>query len=247
MAKKGDDKPKFTIKSMNQKIRRVAERFGVESLPYKRLIADIDRDFRGMTHYTSKGVIQVTQSKNTKLNTYQTLSINRISRRAGVKQITKKSKERLKKQGITKPTAAQITQEVKEFTRMQEEFDKALDLVYEHEIAGDLPRDIRQRYEKIYRHGAGAGMGVSKEDVQYIETKIFEFDDLRNRLNDISANVYRTAREQGVRVSDTAKIAIENCIQGEYTTDEVARVIERLNTYLERLQIDPENAEFESI
>lgn len=240
------DELKFSLKSMNQKIRRVAERFGITSLPYKQLIADIEHNFRGMIHHTNKGVIQVNQSKGQKFNTFQTQMINRVSRRAGVKQITAKSKQRLKNKGITKPTAADITKEVMEHTRIQEEFDKALDLVYEHELAGDLPSDIRERYIKIYRSGKGAGAGVSSDDVTYIESKIVEFDKLRDTLNDVSAGVYRIAREQGVRVSENAKIAIEKAIQGEYTTNDIAVLIDDLNAYTMELQTDPENAEFNS-
>lgn len=239
------DELKFTLKSMNQKIRRVAERFGIDSLPYKQLIADIEHNFRGQVHYTNKGVIQVNQNKQTNFNTYQKQMINRVSRRAGVKQITAKSKERLKKRGITKPTAGQITNEVKEYTRIQEEFDNALDLVYEHELAGDLPVDIRERYMKIYRTGKGAGAGVSIDDVQYIETKIIEFDKLRDELNDVSAGVYQIARENGIPVSENAKIAIEKAIQGEYTTEDIAALIVNLNEYSTYLMIDPENATFE--
>lgn len=240
------DELKFSLKSMNQKIRRVAERFGITSLPYKQLIADIEHNFRGMIHYTNKGVIQVNQRKGQELNTFQTQMINRVSRRAGVKKITAKSKQRLKNKGITKPTAADITKEVMEHTRIQEEFDKALDLVYDHELAGDLPADIRERYIKIYRSGKGAGAGVSADDVSYIESKIIEFDKLRDTLNDVSAGVYRIAREQGVRVSENAKIAIEKAVHGEYTTNDIAVLIDDLNAYTMELQTDPENAEFNS-
>ncbi len=238
------DDLKFTLKSMNQKIRRVGERFGVTSLPYKQLIADIEHNFRGMYHFTNKGIIQVNQRKGQSFNTYQAQMINRVSRRAGVKRIVANSKKRLEKQGITKPTAADINKEVQEHTRIQEEFDKALDLVYEHELAGDLPVDIRERYMKIYRSGKGAGMGVSTDDVTYIESRIIEFDHLRDQLNDVSAGVYQIARENGVRVSDNAKIAIEKAIQGELTTDDIKDLISNLNEYANRIIIDPENADY---
>lgn len=234
----------ITIKSMNQKIRRVAAAFGTDSLPYKNLIADIEHNFRGQTHLTSKGVIQVTQSKTLKLNTYQEQIVNRVSRRAGVKEIKQKAKERLSKKNITKPTAEQIRENVREYTRIQEEFDKALDLVYEHEIAGDLPPDIRERYMKIYRSGKGAGMGVSEDDVQYIETKIIEYDELRTKLNELSAQVYQAANSAAIRVSEQAKIDIENVMQGEYTTEQTAAVIEHLQAYYDDILNDPETAEY---
>ena len=148
----------------------------------------------------------------------------------------KKSKERLQKQGIKKPTNEQINAEVKEFERLQNEFDKALDLVYDHEIAGDLPVDIRERYEKIYRHGKGAGMGVSVDDVQYIETKIFEFDDMREKVNDLASTIYETAYSKGVRVSDDIKKGLENVYNGELTTDMIARFITTLEKYLTALR-----------
>lgn len=226
----------ITIKSMNQKIRRVAARFGTESNVYKYLIADIEHNFRGQTHYTKTGAIQVTQSKKLQLNQYQEQIVNRVSKRSGVKEIVKKSKERLQKQGIKKPTNEQINAEVKEFERLQNEFDKALDLVYDHEIAGDLPVDIRERYEKIYRHGKGAGMGVSVDDVQYIETKIFEFDDMREKVNDLASTIYETAYSKGVRVSDDIKTGLENVYNGELTTDMIARFITTLEKYLTALR-----------
>ena len=229
---------KISIKSMNQKIRRVGERFGVDSLPYKQLTADIERDFRGMTHKTAKGFIQVTQSKTAKINDYQKQVVNRVAARKGVKEIVASAKERLGKKRATK---SEIDKEVKRHTELQEKFDKTLDIIYEHEIAGDLPTDINNRYRKIYRHGKGAGMGVSNDDVDFLENAIVEFDEIRQDIDEINSDVKENIYSNGGDVPEQFFNDVYAIESGQYDYDTVKTVYEKMKNYRDRIgaSLDP--------
>lgn len=234
---------KISIKSMNQKIRRVGERFGVDSLQYKQLTADIERDFRGLTHTTKKGFIQVSQSKTLKINDYQKQVVNRVAARQGVKEIVAKAKERI---GKKNPTKKEIDENVKKYNELQEKFDKTLDLIYEHEIAGDLPTDINSRYQKIYRQGKGAGMGVSTDDVEFLENAIVEFDDIRAEIDDINADVKEIIYSDGGTISDEFLNDVYDIETGQKTFEDVKATIERMRQYRDNLQasFDPSNIEY---
>lgn len=234
---------KISIKSMNQKIRRVGERFGVDSLQYKQLTADIERDFRGLTHTTKKGFIQVSQSKTLKINDYQKQVVNRIAARQGIKEIVAKAKERI---GKKNPTKKEIDENVKKYNELQEKFDKTLDLIYEHEIAGDLPTDINSRYQKIYRHGKGAGMGVSTDDVEFLENAIVEFDDIRTEIDDINGDVKEIIYSDGGTISDEFLNDVYEIETGQKSFDDVKATIERMRQYRDNLQgsFDPSQIEY---
>lgn len=234
---------KITIKSMNQKIRRVGERFGIDSLPYKQLTADIERDFRGLIHTTKKGFIQVSQSKTLKINDYQKQVVNRIAARKGVKEIVQAAKERI---GKKRPTKKEIDENVKKYTELQEKFDKTLDMIYEHEIAGDLPTDINTRYQKIYRHGKGAGMGVSTDDVEFLENAIVEFDDIRAEIDDINSDVKEIIYSDGGTIPADFTNDVYAIETGQKTFDDVKATVEKMRQYRDNLQtsLDPAKIEY---
>lgn len=234
---------KITIKSMNQKIRRVGERFGIDSLPYKQLTADIERDFRGLIHTTKKGFIQVSQSKTLKINDYQKQVVNRIAARKGVKEIVQAAKERI---GKKRPAKQEIDENVKKYTELQEKFDKTLDLIYDHEVAGDLPTDINNRYQKIYRHGKGAGMGVSTDDVEYLENAIIEFDDIRAEIDDINSDVKETIYSDGGTIPDDFLNDVYAIETGQKSFDDVKSTVERMRQYRDSIQasLDPSQVEY---
>lgn len=234
---------KISIKSMNQKIRRVGERFGIDSLPYKQLTADIERDFRGLIHTTKKGFIQVSQSKTIKLNDYQKQVVNRIAARKGVKEIVQAAKERI---GKKRPTRKEIDENVKKYTEIQEKFDKTLDLIYEHEIAGDMPTDINTRYQKIYRHGKGAGMGVSTDDVEFLENAIVEFDDIRAEIDDINSDVKEIVYSDGGTIPDDFLNDVYAIETGQKSFDDVKATVERMRQYRDSIQssLDPSQIEY---
>ena len=234
---------KISIKSMNQKIRRVGERFGVDSLPYKQLTADIERDFRGLVHTTKKGFIQVSQSKSLRINDYQKQVVNRVAARQGVKEIVEKAKERI---GKKRPTRKEIDENVKKYTELQEKFDKTLDLIYEHEIVGDLPTDINNRYQKIYRHGKGAGMGISTDDVEFLEDAIIEFDDIRAEIDDINSDVKETIYSDGGTIPDEFLNDVYAIETGQKSFDDVKSTVERMRQYRDSIQAshDPSQIEY---
>lgn len=228
---------------MNQKIRRVGERFGVDSLPYKQLTADIERDFRGLVHTTKKGFIQVSQSKSLRINDYQKQVVNRVAARQGVKEIVEKAKERI---GKKRPTRKEIDENVKKYTELQEKFDKTLDLIYEHEIVGDLPTDINNRYQKIYRHGKGAGMGISTDDVEFLEDAIIEFDDIRAEIDDINSDVKETIYSDGGTIPDEFLNDVYAIETGQKSFDDVKSTVERMRQYRDSIQAshDPSQIEY---
>ena len=233
---------KITVKSMNQKIRRVGQRFGIDSLPYKQLVADIDRDFRGMTHYTKEGIIQVTQSKKTELNDYQKQIVNRVAARQGVKEITAKAKIRLKEKGVNKPTAQDINQNVKEFTEEQTRFDKALDLIYDHQVAGDIPTDLDSTVDKLHR---ALGLGVTEQDVDFIIKGIYEFDDLRTEVDEINSTIAEILNGRGESIPEQFANDIWNVKSGQYTLEQVRSTVEKMREYYDKLLFDPDNAKYE--
>lgn len=228
---------------MNQKIRRVGERFGIDSLPYKQLTADIERDFRGLVHTTKKGFIQVSQSKSIKINDYQKQVVNRIAARKGVKEIVQAAKERI---GKKRPTKKEIDENVKKYTELQEKFDKTLDLIYEHEIAGDLPTDINNRYQKIYRHGNGAGMGVSTDDVEFLENAIIEFDDIRAEIDDINSDIKEIIYSDGGTIPEEFLNDVYAIETGQKSFDDVKSTVERMRQYRDSIQssLDPSQIEY---
>lgn len=226
---------KITIKSMNQKIRRVGQRFGIDSLPYKQLIADIERDFRGLTHTTKEGIIQVSQSKNLVLNDYQKQVVNRVAARKGVKEIVSAAKVRLKEKGINKPTAEDINKEVETFTKRQSEFDKTLDIIYDHEIADDLPTDIESTYRKIYRSGKGAGMGVTNQDIDFLEDAIIEYEELREELDDIIAEIEPKANKGVVKIKDDFKNDAYKIKSGQLDMNAIRDTMEKMRRYRDQI------------
>lgn len=223
---------KITIKSMNQKIRRVGQRFGIDSLPYKQLVADIERDFRGLTHTTNQGIIQVSQSKKLVLNDYQKQVVNRVANRQGVKEIVSKAKERLNN---PKASKEDIDKEVERFTKQQEKFDKTLDIIYDHEVADDLPTDIESTYRKIYRSGKGAGMGVTSNDVEFLENAIIEYEELREELDDIVADIEPKANAGAVKIADEFKNDAYKIKSGQLDMNTIRDVMEKARRYRDQI------------
>lgn len=223
------------IKSFNQKVRRLARKYGTDSIQYQQLISDVERNYRGQTHITKDGAIQINNPKKPNLNDYQKQILVKLKGRKGVKEIEKAAKKRLQDKGISKPTKQEIETEVRAFSERQRQFDKTLDLIYSHELAGDLPPDISDRYNKIYRHGKGAGSGVSNDDIDYIEEKIQQYEEYREQLDDITVTLYNTARAYGQRVPDELKLEIEKAATGEMNTDDIPNLIEKIQNYIDGL------------
>ena len=247
MKKRGTQKPvvtqKISIKSMNQKIRRVGERFGIDSLPYKNLIADIENDFRGMTHTTAKGIIQVSQSKTFTPNDYQKRAINKVAARKGVKEITETAKERLKQQGIKKPTREQIIEDVTKYTQRQTHIDETLDLIYKHEIANDLPIDIYNKYNTLHR---SSGQGITNSDLDFIIDNIKAFDEIREDVEEINADIRETILSEGGILPADYSTELYGITSGQYDMNTIKTIYDKMQRYRDAVVVsnDPLQVEY---
>lgn len=183
------DRP-TTIKTLNQKIRRLARKYGTESLEYQAYKADIDRNFN--IHYTKDGILQINSLRQP--SKYQTQILNKLSKRKGVKQLESAAKTRLINEGIKKPSRSQIEQEVRKFTERQTAIDDLLDSIYMEEGEGSLPTDIAFVYNKIHRHGKGAGSGVSNKDLDYLIDSMRDWKIAKKKLEELSRYIKQVGR-----------------------------------------------------
>lgn len=171
-----------SIKTLNQKIRRLARKYGTESLEYQAYLSDIDRNFS--IHYTKDGILQINNIKQP--SKYQKQILNKLSKRKGIKELESAAKKRLINEGNEKPSRAQIEQEVRKFTERQTAIDDLLDSIYIEEGEGSLPTDIAYVYNKIHRHGKGAGSGVSNSDIDYLIDSMRDWKQAKQKLEELS-------------------------------------------------------------
>lgn len=179
-----------SIKTINQKIRRLARKYGTESLEYQAYLADIDRNFT--THTTKDGIVQINTVKTP--SKYQKQILNKLSKRKGIQQLESDAKARLLREGVKKPSKSQIEQEVRKFTERQSAIDGLLDTIYIEEQEGSLPTDIAYVYNKIHRHGKGAGSGVSNKDLDYLIDSMQAWKTAKNKLEEISRYINQVGR-----------------------------------------------------
>lgn len=168
-----------SIKTLNQKIRRLARKYGTESLEYQAYKADIDRNFT--IHYTKDGILQINSLRQP--SKYQTQIFTKLSKRKGVKQLESAAKQRLINEGVAKPSRSQIEQEVRQFTERQNQIDKTLELIYIEEKEGSLPDDIAHIYNKIHRK---KGSGLTNTDIDYLNTTVRDWVNVKKEIGDIS-------------------------------------------------------------
>ena len=171
-----------SIKTLNQKIRRLARKYGTESLEYQAYLSDIDRNFS--IHYTKDGIHQINNLRQP--SKYQTQILTKLSKRKGIKELESAAKQRLINEGNEKPTRSQIEQEVRKFTERQNAIDDLLDSIYIEEGEGSLPTDIAFVYNKIHRHGKGAGSGVSNSDIDYLIDSMRDWKQAKQKLEELS-------------------------------------------------------------
>lgn len=171
-----------SIKTLNQKIRRLARKYGTKSLEYQAYLSDIDRNFN--IHYTKDGILQINNLRQP--SKYQTQILTKLSKRKGIKELESAAKQRLINEGNEKPTRSQIEQEVRKFTERQTAIDDLLDSIYIEEGEGSLPTDIAFVYNKIHRHGKGAGSGVSNSDIDYLIDSMRDWKQAKQKLEELS-------------------------------------------------------------
>ena len=220
------DRP-TTIKTLNQKIRRLARKYGTESLEYQAYKADIDRNFT--IHYTQDGILQINSLRQP--SKYQAQILTKLSKRKGVKQLESAAKTRLINEGIKKPSRSQIEQEVRKFTERQTAIDDLLDSIYIEEGEGSLPTDIAFVYNKIHRHGKGAGSGVSNKDLDYLIDSMRDWKAAKKKLEELSRYI-----KQVGRMTDYYSDMIWRAETGrESLTTIIEQIIPALERYIEDL------------
>ncbi len=222
-----NDRP-TSIKTLNQKIRRLARKYGTESLEYQAYKADIDRNFT--IHYTKDGILQINSLRQP--SKYQTQILNKLSKRKGVKQLESAAKQRLINEGIKKPSRSQIEQEVRKFTERQTAIDDLLDSIYMEEGEGSLPTDIAFVYNKIHRHGKGAGSGVSNKDLDYLIDSMRDWKIAKKKLEELSRYIKQVGRmtdyySDMIWRAETGRESLSTII--EQTIPALERYIEDLN------------------
>lgn len=218
-----------TIKTLNQKIRRLARKYGTESLEYQAYKADIDRNFT--IHYTKDGILQINSLRQP--SKYQTQILTKLSKRKGVKQLESAAKTRLINEGIKKPSRSQIEQEARKFTERQTAIDDLLDSIYIEEGEGSLPTDIAFVYNKIHRHGKGAGSGVSNKDLDYLIDSMRDWKIAKKKLEELSRYIKQVGRmtdyySDMIWRAETGRESLSTII--EQTIPALERYIEDLNT-----------------
>lgn len=218
-----------SIKTLNQKIRRLARKYGTESLEYQRYLADIDRNFT--VHYTKDGIIQINSLRSP--SEYQTQILNKLSKHKGIKQLEAAAKTRLINEGIKKPSQLQIEQEVRKFTERQTAIDDLLNDIYIEENEGSLPTDIAFVYNKIHRHKKGAGSGVSNTDIDYLIDNMKKWKIAKKKLEELSRYLVSVDKmtdyyRDMIWRAETGRESLSTII--EQTIPALERYIEKLNT-----------------
>lgn len=233
-----------SIKTINQKIRRLGRKYGTESLEYQKYLSDVDRNFK--VHYTKDGIMQINQLKN--ISKYQSQIINKLQGRKGIRELEKASKERIYKErveqakarGITNPTAkdigkiskAEIEKETRRFSERQKEIDDVLDVIYIEESAGSLPTDIADLYNKIHRHGKGAGSGLSNSDIDRLIEQVHEWQDVKEEIEQLSNELDSLGRSDEYLDSE-----IWESMSGRLTLEQCKDVLEKLREYRQNLDL----------
>ncbi len=225
----GKPTPKFktptSIKTINQKIRRLGRKYGTDNIEYQNYISDIDRNFE--VGYTKDGIIQIKTPK--KMSVYQRQIMVKLQKRKGIRQLEAESKKRLKDSGIDKPTKEQIQAEVVKFTERQGAIDDTLEAIYIDERDGTLPADIAFIYAKMHRRGKGAGAGISNNELDEMIGKVKRWGNIKERLFELAYQIKNLDY-----VDDEILIDIKQASTGRYTLEQIEELIPQLEDYLQR-------------
>lgn len=235
------------LKSVNQKVRRLAEKYGTDNIEYQRYIADMERNFA--THTTSKGIIQINkpklgtteEGKILGMSSYQYSILNKLTKRKGVRALEAAAKERLikglEKQGIKKPkvSKSEVEREVIRQSERQNAIDETLDMIYMEESEGTIPSDLADIYNRMHRHGKGAGMGVTNADLDKLIDGMQLWSSVKQQIEDVS-----TELENLGAVSSDLGIEIWGAMSGENTLSENQELLERLQNELDLYLAEPE-------
>ena len=234
------------LKSVNQKVRRLAEKYGTDNIEYQRYISDMERNFA--THYTSKGIIQINKpklgtvdGKITGMSAYQYSILNKLTKRKGVRALEAAAKERLikalEKQGIEKPKVAksEVEREVIRQSERQNAIDETLDMIYMEESEGTIPSDLADIYNRMHRHGKDAGMGVSNADIDKLIDGMQLWSSVKQQIEDVS-----TELENLGAVSSDMGLEIWGAMSGQNTLAENEELLKRLQDEFDLYLADSE-------
>lgn len=220
-----------SIKTVNQKIRRLARKYGTSNLEYQKYISDIERNFK--YHYTADGIVQIEKPAN--MSQYQAQVIKKLGGRKGVKALETAAKKRLQDEGIKKPTSEQIQQEVTKFSERQKSIDDTLDLIYIEVGEGSLPSDLAAIYDKMHRRGKGSGAGVSNSELDKLIEGVAEWQDVKEQIQDIS-----TELRNDYYMPHGFESEVWDSMSGRKTLQESKELLKQLQEYLDDMTADSE-------
>lgn len=222
----------LSVKTVNQKIRRLAKKYGTNNVEYKKYLSDIDRNFQ--YHYTKEGYVQINAPKE--MSKYQKQVLHKLGGRKGVGALEKAAKKRLyDEKGITKPSKSEIEAEVNKFSQRQSKIDDTLEAIYIEENEGTLPKDLADIYSRMHRRGKGAGSGVSNADLDNLINGIEEWQQVKEEIQDISLEL-----QTNYYMSTSMEADIWDAMSGRNTLEENKELLRELREYLEELQADSE-------
>lgn len=208
-----------SIKTINQKIRRLARKYGTNSLEYERYKSDIDRNFQ--VHFTKDGILQINQPKQ--MSKYQTQILKKLQGRKGIKELEADAKKRLiaeakqRGQDKYKPKKAEIEKEVEKFSERQSKIDDTLSAIYDMNDS-ELPTDIADIYNKFFDRGKGNGQGVTNSEID----RLIELTDKWDWLEPEVTNLIEEIRDKAGRDLDpNIKTLMFNIQSGKMTVDEI--------------------------
>lgn len=243
---KGVNEIQKQLKSVNQKVRRLANKYGTDNVEYQRYISDMERNFA--VHYTKEGVIQINKpklgtvdGKITGMSAYQYSILNKLTKRKGVRALEAAAKERLikglEKQGIKKPkvSKSEVEREVIRQSERQNAIDETLDMIYMEESEGTIPSDLADIYNRMHRHGKGAGMGVSNADIDKLIDGMQLWSTVKQQIEDVSTEL----ENLGAVTSDMG-IEIWGAMSGQNTLSENEELLKRLQDELDIYLADSE-------
>lgn len=209
------------IKIINQKIRRLARKYGTTNIEYQKYLIDIDRNFT--THTTKDGIVQINNVATP--SEYQQQIIKKLKGRKGVKQLQETAKKRIKhdKGEDYKPSVSEINKEVLDFSERQNKIDDTLDSIYNEMRDGTLPPDIADIYSKVHR---AKGSGWTNADIDYLNTALPEWQRYKSEIQDIAERI-----KQLQYVDDYILQLIWQANRGQIPLREIPDTLEQLRDY----------------
>lgn len=218
-----------SIKSLNQKIRRIARTLGVGSTAYENYVTTIDRNFN--VHYTKDGIIQIDNVREPSV--FQTQQLVKLSRMHGVKEKMKLARKHLREQGIKKPTKEQQLEELKKFETRQRVIDNTLDMIYDEETTGHLPSDISDIVDKM--RGRVTGQGITNAEIDIMIDVMKDWADWKERAEDISTLLHELDY-----VSEGAEQMMYDLFNSDLTSKEYKQKVEDLEEYYNNIVSESE-------